>query len=87
MPREDLIFVGACDIAGQVRGKGFPAADIDSRLRKGVGWTHSNMMQTAFGAILDTPFGTGGDLTIVPDPACEVVVDFGDGSVDEHCLP
>ena len=84
MPREDLIFVGACDIAGQVRGKGFPAADLDSRLRKGVGWTHSNMMQTAFGAILDTPFGTGGDLTIVPDPACEVVVDFGDGSVDEH---
>ena len=27
MLREDLIFVGTCDIAGHVRGKGFPAKD------------------------------------------------------------
>jgi glutamine synthetase len=84
MPREDLIFVGTCDIAGHVRGKGFPASDLESRMRKGIGWTHSNMMQSAFGPIFDTPFGTGGDLAIVPDPDCEVSVDFGDGSVDEH---
>ena len=65
MLREELVFVGTCDIAGHVRGKGFPLREIDARRRKGVGWTHSNLMQTAFGPILDTPFGTAGDLMIV----------------------
>ena len=84
MLREELVFVGTCDIAGHVRGKGFPAREIDARRRKGVGWTHSNLMQTAFGPILDTPFGTGGDLMIMPDPKAEARVDFADGSAPEH---
>lgn len=84
MLREELVFVGTCDIAGHVRGKAFPARNIESRRRKGVGWTHSNLMQTAFGPIFDTPFGTGGDLMIVPDPNAEVHVDFADGSAPEH---
>ena len=86
MIREDLVFVGTCDIAGHVRGKGFPACDLDARRRKGVGWTHSNLMQIAFGPILDTPFGTGGDLMIVPDCSTEVRVDFEDGSPPEHFI-
>ena len=87
MLREELVFVGTCDIAGHVRGKGFPAREIDARRRKGIGWTHSNLMQTAFGPIFDTPFGTGGDLMIVPDPAAEVRVDFADGSRAGTFLP
>jgi glutamine synthetase len=67
-----------------VRGKGFPVSEIQARRHKGVGWTHSNMMQSAFGPIYDTPFGTGGDLMIVPDAQTEVRVDFSDGSVLEH---
>ena len=84
MLREGLIFVGTCDIAGHVRGKGFPASELHARRKTGIGWTHSNLMQTAFGPILDTPFGTGGDLMIVPDPSAEVDVDFDDGSAPEH---
>ena len=84
MLREELIFVGTCDIAGHVRGKAFPARELDARRRKGIGWTHSNLMQTAFGPIFDTPFGTAGDLMIVPDPHAEVRVDFADGSAPEH---
>ena len=84
MLREELIFVGTCDIAGHVRGKGFPASELPSRRKKGIGRTHSNLMQTAFGPIFDTPFGTGGDLMIVPDPEAEVRVDFTDGSAPEH---
>ena len=86
MLREDLIFVGTCDISGHVRGKAFPALEIQSRRRKGVGWTGSNVMMSAFGPIFDTPFGTGGDLMILPDPAAEVRVDFGDGSASEHFI-
>jgi glutamine synthetase len=84
MLREGLIFVGTCDIAGLVRGKGFPARALKSRAKSGVGWTHSNLMQTCFGPIFDTPFGTGGDLMIVPDPTADVDVDFGDGSAPER---
>src|SRR3984957_7389779 len=76
MLREELVFIGTCDIAGHVRGKGFPARDIDVRRGKGIGWTHSNLMQT--------PFGRGGGSMIVPDPAAEVRVDFGDDSAPEH---
>ena len=86
MLRESLIFVGTCDIAGHVRGKGFPARELDARRRKGVGWTHSNLMQSAFGDIFQTPFGTGGDLMIVPDPDAAVNVDFEDGSAPEHFM-
>ncbi len=84
MLREELIFVGTCDIAGHVRGKGFPASELESRRHRGIGWTHSNLMQTAFGPIFDTPFGTAGDLMVVPDAAAEVRVDFADGSAPEH---
>jgi glutamine synthetase len=84
MRREELIFVGTCDIAGHVRGKAFPASEIEVRRRRGVGWTHTNIMQSAFGPAFDTPFGTAGDLMIVPDPAAEVRVDFGDDSPPEH---
>ncbi|MFZ0396685.1 MAG: glutamine synthetase, partial [Methyloceanibacter sp.] len=84
MLREELIFVGTCDVAGHVRGKGFPARELAARKKQGIGWTHTNLMQNAFGVILDTPFGTGGDLMVVPDMIAEVRVDFDDGSAVEH---
>jgi glutamine synthetase len=84
MIREELVFVATCDISGLVRGKGFPARELPARLKKGVGWTGSNLMMSPFGPIWDTPFGTAGDLMIVPDPAAEVRVDFADGSAIEH---
>ncbi len=84
MITEELVFVATCDISGHVRGKGFPRRELDARLRKGVGWTHSNLMMSAFGPIFETPFGTAGDLMIVPDLQAEVRVDFADGSAPEH---
>jgi glutamine synthetase len=84
MISEELVFVATCDISGLVRGKGFPARELPARLKKGIGWTGSNLMMSPFGPIWDTPFGTAGDFMIVPDPAVEVRVDFGDGSAIEH---
>src|SRR5262252_2121753 len=84
MIREELIFVAACDISGLARGKGFPARELPLRLKKGIGWTGSNLMMSPFGPIWDTPFGTAGDFMIIPDPAVEVRVDFDDGSTIEH---
>lgn len=86
MQREDLIFVGTCDLAGLVRGKAFPAVDIDQRLRRGIGFTHSNIMMSPFGPIYATPFGTEGDLMLVPDTTAHVQVPFDQGASERFYL-
>lgn len=84
MHREPLVMVCTCEMSGRVRGKGFPARDVASRMGAGVGWVPTNSMINAFSKIPETPFGTGGDLILVPDPKTEVKVEFGDGSANEH---
>ena len=86
MQREDLMFVGICDLAGHLRGKAFPAADWDRRLASGVGYTHSNIMMSAFGPIYHSDFGTAGDLVILPDPSTRVDVAFDPGAGEHFCL-
>jgi glutamine synthetase len=76
MEKEDLIFVATCDLAGHTRGKAFPVADLEARLRKGMGYTGANIMMSAFGPIYDNPFGTVGDLALIPDPSTKVEVEF-----------
>jgi glutamine synthetase len=84
MKYEPLVFVGTSDLAGLVRGKGFPAAELPRRMQKGVGLTHSNIMMSAFGPIYDTPFGTQGDLMLMPDPSTRVEVAFDDECAAER---
>ncbi|HVC00550.1 MAG TPA: glutamine synthetase family protein [Candidatus Dormibacteraeota bacterium] len=86
MKREPLVFAGVCDWAGIVRGKAFPEADMDVRLKKGVGLTHSNIMMSSFGPIYATPFGTAGDLIIRPDPRVRIEVPFDDGTAERFFL-
>jgi glutamine synthetase len=81
--REQVVFFGMGDLAGHFRGKGLPAADLVSRLTKGVGMTASNIMMSAFGPINETPFGTEGDFVLIPDPTTEVAVPFAQ-SATEH---
>lgn len=81
---DELILVGTCDIAGQVRGKGFPARELEARRRFGVGWTPTNIMINCLGRIPATPFGPRGDLFLVPAPEGEVVLDQGNGGPVER---
>jgi glutamine synthetase len=83
---EPLVFAGVCDWAGIVRGKAFPEAELETRLSKGVGLTHSNIMMSCFGPIFTTPFGTLGDLIIRPDPHTRVDVSFDDGTAERFYL-
>jgi glutamine synthetase len=84
MHSEPLVFLGTCDLAGLVRGKGFPAADLPARMRTGIGLAPSNIMMSAFGPILDTPFGTEGEVMLVPDPGTKVEVGFDDDGAAER---
>ena len=64
---EPLAFVGTSDLAGHFRGKGFALAELDDRIRFGVGLAPSNIMLSAFGPIHETPFDTAGELALKPD--------------------
>ena len=85
MPQENLVFAATCDFAGLVRGKAFPAVELEQKLRQGIGTTASNIMISAFGPIHATPFGTTGDILIMPDPETEVHLRFDDAA-DERFL-
>jgi glutamine synthetase len=78
MTPEEIIMVCTSDLAGQVRGKGFPAADLPRRLERGVAWTPTNTMITAHGVIAPSPWGALGDLILVPDTGAHFRVDFGE---------
>ncbi|GAB4347196.1 MAG: glutamine synthetase family protein [Oricola sp.] len=79
-----LVFAATSDIAGKTRGKAFPAGDFGKRMRRGVGWTPTNVMITCFDAIADSPYGALGDLLLVPDPEAMVEIDFRDGGPVER---
>ncbi len=81
-----LIFAATCDIAGKVRGKAFPADQRGRRLTRGVGWVPTNVQITCFDGIGDSPFGSLGDLLLVPDPDAEVIVAFGDAAPEHFML-
>lgn len=83
---EQLIVACCSDIAGKVRGKAFPAADLDKRIKRGVGWTPTNVQITCFDAIAESPYGALGDLVLVPDPQTAVAVDFDDGEPAERFM-
>ncbi len=86
MIENPLIFAATSDIAGKVRGKAFPVSDLEKRLKKGVGWTPTNVMITCFDAIAESPFGALGDLLLIPDANTTVELDFKDGSAVERFM-
>lgn len=73
-----LIFAATSDLAGKVRGKAFPADQLEKRLMRGVGWTPTNVQINCFDGIADSPFGALGDLLLIPDANAEVNVRFND---------
>jgi glutamine synthetase len=83
---EDLVFVGICDLAAQVRGKSVPACDFTDRVRHGVGYTPANICLSVFGIIGSSPFGTTGDIVLMPDTSTEVCIPIEDGAPEHFCL-
>lgn len=73
-----LVFAATSDLAGKLRGKAFPLSALEKRLVKGVGWTPTNAMISCFDGIAKGPFGSQGDLVLIPDPAAALELDLGD---------
>jgi len=76
MQREQIVFVGTSDLSGHFRGKSFPEADLPARLERGVGMAPTNLFISGFGPIQFTPFGTQGEVFLVPDASTRVFVPF-----------
>ena len=86
LQKEEVVFVGVCDLAGHLRGKAFPLVELESRLQRGVGYTGANIMLSAFGPIHDNPFGTIGDLALIPDRSTRVEVEFTGSAAERFYL-
>jgi glutamine synthetase len=70
----ELAFVATCDLVAMVRGRALPRAAL-LHSGAGVGWVPANLALTAFGGIADpNPFGSLGDLRLLPDPDSEVLL-------------
>ena len=83
---EPLVFVATSDISGITRGKAFPLSKLGSRLKKGVGWTPTNVMITCFDHIAPSPFGALGDLLLMPDLDTAVDLEFDDQAPVERFI-
>ncbi len=80
MSATDLIALVCCDLGAIVRGRALPAADLDSHLAAGVGWVPANHALTPLGPLAEpNPFGSTGDLRLLPDPDTRARVPAGGG--------
>ncbi|WP_404294832.1 glutamine synthetase (plasmid) [Microvirga sp. RSM25] len=84
MITEEMVIACCTDLAGKVRGKAFPATQFETRMKRGIGWTPTNVQITCFDTIAESPFGSLGDLVLIPDQAARVRVALGDDAPTEH---
>ncbi|HUB75243.1 MAG TPA: glutamine synthetase family protein [Solirubrobacteraceae bacterium] len=81
MSDAELVALACCDLGAIVRGRSVPAADLEQHLALGVGWVPANHALTPLGPVAEpNPFGSIGDLRLLPDPRTHAVV----GAHGEH---
>ena len=81
MSSGELIALVCCDLGAIVRGRSVFASELDEHLRTGIGWVPANHALTPLGPVAEpNPFGSTGDLRLLPDADTRVRV----GGDDEH---
>jgi glutamine synthetase len=74
----ELVALVCCDLGAIVRGRAVNARDLDEHLRAGIGWVPANHALTPLGPVAEpNPFGSTGDLRLLPDGATRARVDAG----------
>jgi glutamine synthetase len=83
MSATELSMIAYCDLAGFVRGRSVPAAEVEARTT-GVGWVPANQAINCFGQLAEpNPWGPVGDRRLLPDHETRVRVA---GAVDRPPL-
>ncbi len=81
MQPEPLCLIATCDLVAVVRGRAVPASQLASHLATGVGWVPANLSLSPFGGIVNpNPFGSLGDLRLLPDLSSRCHVELGDST-------
>ncbi|HEY4996836.1 MAG TPA: glutamine synthetase family protein [Solirubrobacteraceae bacterium] len=76
MSNEELVALVCCDLGAIVRGRSLPASSLEAHLAHGVGWVPANHALTPLGPVAEpNPFGSTGDLRLLPDAATRVRVE------------
>lgn len=72
----ELVALVCCDLGSVVRGRSLFSSELEGQLESGVSWVPANHALTPLGGLAEpNPFGSTGDLRLVPDPATRVRVD------------
>lgn len=81
----ELVTFVTTDLAAITRGRSVARTDLDRTMGKGVGWVPANLALTPFGDIASpNPFGSEGDLRLMPDPDAGVRVAGLPGATPLH---
>lgn len=76
MSAAELVALVCCDLGAIVRGRAVNARDLDEHLHAGIGWVPANHALTPLGPVAEpNPFGSTGDLRLLPDGAARARVD------------
>ena len=85
MRGEELVGFLHADVSGLLRGRSVPAAELEERLGVGVGWVPADQALTPFGPIAEpNPWGSAGDLRLLPDRDSAVRVDLWEDASPLH---
>jgi glutamine synthetase len=78
--RSELVALVCCDLGGIVRGRSLPSAELAANAASGVGWVPANHALTPVGTLAEeSPFGSTGDLRLLPDLQTHARVASDDG--------
>lgn len=74
------------DLAGVTRTRGVPTRDVPRRLAAGLGWARAGQALTAFGGIVDNPWGPMDEVRQIPDPATRFSIPASHGMPEFHAM-
>ncbi|MHB8531568.1 MAG: glutamine synthetase family protein [Solirubrobacteraceae bacterium] len=75
MTGAELLTLVTCDLGAIVRGRSILSAELAEHLAGGIGWVPANLALTPLGELAEpNPFGSMGDLRLLPDPDAHVRV-------------
>jgi glutamine synthetase len=77
----ELCSLVCCDLGAIVRGRSLASSELHNQLAAGVSWVPANHALTPLGGLADdSPFGSVGDLRLLPDARTHVRVEGDDRS-------
>lgn len=80
MSPSELVALVCCDLGAIVRGRSLPSQQLAAHVDAGVGWVPANHSLTPLGPLAEeSPFGSTGDLRLLPDLDTHVRVEAPGG--------